>query len=165
MIRRKLQVIESLQELEKLYYREKTPRKKKKLHYLLLVKKGQLKRHIDLSGVVGVKVWSLSHWKKKYQSGGIEALLEDKSGGYKMEIVITKEIADYISLLLNDPTSEVLGYDHLRQILIKKFHLSDLNYNTLRKHCITRHKSKLKVPRKSHYKSEEKAREAFLKTR
>ena len=64
---------------------------------------------------------------------------------------------------LHDSTSPLHGYTDVVQWARKEFDV-EINYHTLRSFMIVNFGTKLKQPRKSHYKKDEKAFETFKKT-
>ena len=87
-------------------------------------------------------------------------MLEVKSGGNN-----TRKISDKMALSieqkLSDSKTTITSYVELLELLREELNES-VNYGALYAHCKRKHKSKLKVARKSHYKKDENA-EAFFK--
>ena len=84
------------------------------------------------------------------------------SGGKRRETVpssIHKAIKDK----LNDSSAPLQGYNDA-VLWIKQEFGYELKYHTVRAFMIRNFGSKLKIPRKSHYKKDEVAFEAFKKT-
>jgi len=77
--------------------------------------------------------------------------------------VINSEIHKALAVKLNDSEEPLLGYRDAVLWVNNKYDL-EIKYNTLRTYLIRHFKTKLKSPRKSHYKKDEQAIEAFLKT-
>jgi transposase len=77
--------------------------------------------------------------------------------------IITPQIHDALEARVNSSDSPFLGYWEAQQWVEETFNVP-IKYHWLRKYLITHFKTKLKSPRKSHYKKDEQAIEAFLKT-
>ena len=77
--------------------------------------------------------------------------------------IISKEIHKKLSDKLNDSANPLKGYWEAQQWVRDNFGL-EIKYNTLRTYLIRHFKTKIKTPRKSHYKKDDQAIEAFLKT-
>ena len=92
----------------------------------------------------------------------MESYLSIKSGGNKASI-ISKEIHKKLSDKLNDSADPLKGYWEAQQWVRDNFGL-EIKYNTLRTYLIRHFKTKIKAPRKSHYKKDDQAIEAFFKT-
>lgn len=99
---------------------------------------------------------------KKYQEDGLESMLSASSGGQRREKV-TKNIKKKLQEKLHNSTSPLQGYTDAVQWVRKEFGV-EINYHTLRSFMIVNFGTKLKQPRKSHYKKDEKVFEAFKKT-
>jgi transposase len=85
-----------------------------------------------------------------------------KSGGNRKS-VIGAQLHESLSTKLNDSNNPLRGYwDGV--LWVKTHHGIDIKYNTLRTYLIRHFHTKLKSPRKSHYKKDEQAIEAFKKT-
>ncbi len=76
---------------------------------------------------------------------------------------MTPEIHKALEQRLNSSDNGFLGYWDARQ-WINQNHGVNIKYHWLRKYLVTHFKTKLKSPRKSHYKKDVGAEKAFLKT-
>ena len=153
---------ESFSELKLAQRKEKNPKKKLRILSLILTKEEKFLRRVDLAKYLGVNITTLNKWTNKYKDSGLKGMLEMKSGGKRREIVpasIHKEIEDK----LNDFSTPLQGYNDA-VLWIKQEFGYDIKYHTLRAFMIRNFGTKLKVPRKSHYKKDEVAFEAFKKT-
>jgi transposase len=153
---------ESVEELKTFHRKEKNLKKKLRLLSLILTKEDQFLRRVDLADYLGVNITTLNKWADKYRDSGMQGMLEMKSGGNRREVVpssIYKEIEDK----LNDSSAPLQGYNDA-VLWIKQEFGYDLKYHTVRAFMIRNFGTKLKTPRKSHYKKDEVAFEAFKKT-
>ena len=105
---------------------------------------------------------TLKRWYRSYRINGLTAFLRVVPTGVRKSVV-SKEIHEALKEKLNDSSNPLLGYWHAVLWIESTFNVS-INYQTIRKYMIKHFKTKLKVPRKSHYKKDNQAIEAFLKT-
>jgi len=153
---------ESLEKLELRYKKTRDYKSKLKIKSLILTKNNKFKTRVELSEHLGIGLRTLFDWTKKYQTYGIETMINSKSGG-KRHIVITPEIKKSLEEKLNNSQYPLQGYNDA-VVWVKNKHNIDLNYHTLRSFMIVNFGTKLKQPRKSHYKKDEQAFETFKKT-
>ena len=158
----KIVIKESLTELELLLKKEKKYRIKLRLKALLFSKSQKFKTQSALSDHLGIALSTLKRWFNQYQEKGITSLLSLNSGGNKKSL-ITEPIHKALSDRLTSSTDPFRGYWDVQNWIRDNYDL-DLNYNTVRTYLIRHFKTKLKTPRKSHYKKNEEAIEAFFKT-
>lgn len=85
------------------------------------------------------------------------------SNGGKRREVVPSHIHQDLETKLNNSTDPLLGYNDAVEWVKKEFDI-ELKYQTLRAYLIRHFGTKLKTPRKSHYKKDEQATEAFKKT-
>lgn len=157
-----IQVHESEKELDSIIRKSKSNLIRSRIKALLLIKRGKYKYSKDLAFKIGVSRKTIYNWLDSYKKEGLSKLCSVQSGGNNTRS-LTNETIQEISRLLNDPYSTIVSYVELVNIL-KETTQSDVNYKTVHHHCKTKHKSKLKVSRKSHHKKDEQAVEAFKKT-
>ncbi len=153
---------ESFLELKSAQRKEKNPKKKLRILSLILTKEEKFIRRVDLAKFLGVNITTLNKWTDKYRDSELNGMLEMKSGGKRRETVpasIHKEIEDK----LNDSSAPLQGYNDA-VLWIKQEFGYELKYHTVRAFMIRNFGTKLKTPRKSHYKKDEVAFEAFKKT-
>ena len=156
-----LKVIEDIKYLKNLGKTISSHRLKIRLLYLELRKINKFPNQEDLAKYLGVSADSLHRWTLKYNKGGIEELLSIKSGK-NTNTKIPKEVHDLIEKKLQNLEDPLLGYKHAVNWLYKKTGIK-INYHTLRGYMKRHFGSKLKVPRKSHYKKEPEAELVFKK--
>lgn len=155
-------VKEEIEELKSLRNREKNHRLKTRIQSLILTKENKFKTREELANHLGVGVSSLYRWTEVYKESGIEAMLKISNGGLRRKS-ITKDVHQGLEEKLKDSTNPMLGYFDAQQ-WVKETYSIEYKYNTLRTYMIRNFKTKLKTPRKSHYKKDEQALEAFKKT-
>ena len=157
-----IEIKEGLRELKSLRNREKNHRKKTRLQSLILTREKKFKRRVDLATHLGIGIASLDRWTRVYKEFGLTTMLEISSGGLRKHSkieVIHNELEDK----LNNSSDPLLGYWDAVSWVRDNFGI-EVKYNTLRTYLIRNFKTKLKSPRKSHYKKDEQAIEAFKKT-
>ena len=111
---------------------------------------------------IGIDHAIVKRWLKQYTDESLDSYLSIKRGGNRKSVV-SKELHNALSKKLNSSLDPLKGYWDV-QIWIKKEFDLDLKYHTVRAYLIRHFKTKLKSPRKSHYKKDEQAIEAFFKT-
>ena len=153
---------ESVEELNILHRKEKTLKKRLRLLSLILTKEGKFIRRVDLAKFLGVNITTLNKWTDKYKELGLKGVLEISGGGKRRESV-PGSIHKDIEKKLKDSTAPLQGYNDA-VLWIKQEFGYDLKYHTVRAFMIRNFGTKLKTPRKSHYKKDEVAFEAFKKT-
>lgn len=129
---------------------------------LIYTKENRYKTQTILATHLGIDYSSLKRWFKHYREEGLNSYLTLKSGGYKQSI-ITQEVHQKLEDKLNNSSDPLKGYWEAKQWIKDNFGL-DMKYNTVRTYLIRHFKTKIKAPRKSHYKKDEQAIEAFFKT-
>ncbi len=157
-----LTIKEDLSTLKSRHKKEKSHKKKLRLLSLIFTKEKKFSRRINLAEYLGVNIDPLNKWTKKYKELGLEEFLSINSGGKRREAVpksILKEIEDK----LNDFNTPLQGYADAVSWIQQEFGYQ-IKYHTLRAFMIRNFGSKLKIPRKSHYKKDEVAFETFKKT-
>ncbi len=157
-----IEIKEELEFLKNLYQKEKNHRVRARIKCLILVKESKLSGQLEIATYLSVDYATIKRWLKQYREEGLESLVSLKSGG-KRKSVIDSDVHESLAIKLNDSKDPLLGYwDAV--LWVKKQHNLDIKYNTLRTYLIRHFKTKLKSPRKSHYKKDEQAIEAFFKT-
>ncbi len=160
--RANISVKESTEELSLLLRQTKCLKIKLRIQSLILTKSNKFDRREELATFLGINVKTLYTWTVLYKKGGIEVFLKHYGGGKRREVV-TENIQDSLKIKLHDSISPLQGYTDAVEWVMQKFNL-EINYHTLRSFMIKNYGSKLKIPRKSHYKKDEIAFETFKKT-
>jgi len=155
-------VQEPLKMLKALHKKESNQKIKLRLKALIYTKENKFKTQMILATNLGVDYSSLKRWFKLYKEEGLSSYLSIKSGGNKASI-ITPGMHLKLQEKLHDSTDPLKGYWQAQEWVKENFDL-DIKYNTLRTYLIRHFKTKVKSPRKSHYKKNDQAIEAFFKT-
>ncbi len=157
-----LVVTQSIEELQSLSRRSNDYRVRQRVISLILTKKAKFKSQVALANHLGIDYATLKRWFKKYREQGLDSLIHIKVGGQRPS-VISPELHEKLAEKMKDSKNPLLGYwDAV--LWVKNNHGVELKYTTLREYLIRHFKTKLKEPRKSHYKKDEQAIEAFKKT-
>lgn len=159
----KISVIETPQELKNRLQSSVNHRVRLKIKSLLLLQEEvDRKRQIDIANHLCIGFSTLKEWYRDYSVNGIDSFLKVKAKG-KPKSLIPIEVHKALEIKLNDSENPLLGYwDAV--LWVKNNHQLEIKYTTLRKYMITNFGTKLKSPRKSHYKKDDQAIEAFFKT-
>lgn len=157
----KLEVIEEIEYLKTLSKTVPSHRLKIRLLYLELRKENKFSNQEALAKYLGVSSDSLHRWTLKYNKGGIEELLSIQSGK-NTNTKISNEVHELIEKKLQNLEDPLLGYKDAVNWVYKKTG-TRINYHTLRGYMKRHFGSKLKVPRKSHYKKDPEAELVFKK--
>ena len=153
---------ESLTELKKLRSKQPTLLTQKRIDCLMHLKTSKFRTRQELANYLGVHIRTQERWLTKYRKQGLALYLTDIPK-IKTSKIITLEIHNALAAKVNSSESPFLGYWEAQQWVENTFGV-EIKYHWLRKYLITQFKTKLKSPRRSHYKKDEQAIEAFLKT-
>ena len=158
----KLIVKESTSELKKLRKKQKSLAMEKRVIWLLQFKSKKTLLREETASEVNISLRTQERWIKQYNEKGIKVFLTSNKDNHKSSL-ITAEIHQGLESRLNSSESPFLGYWDVVKWIKKEFDV-EIKYHWLRKYLIAHFKTRLKSPRKSHYKKDEQAIEAFLKT-
>jgi len=153
---------ESVLELRKLRLKQKSLSKQKRVDCLLYLKTSKFKTRQKLANYLSVHIRTQERWLVKYRLHGLDYLLADSSKVRKSKI-ITQEIHQGLEAKVNSSDASFLGYWDAQQWVNAQYNVQ-IKYHWLRQYLIKHFKTKLKTPRKSHYKKDQQAVDAFLKT-
>lgn len=157
-----LEIKESLSYLKSHRNKETNHRKKTRIQSLILTKKKKFKRRSDLAIHLGVGIASLNRWTSVYNKSGLDAMLTISNGGIRRNSVPT-EVHQGLKDKVHNSELPLSGCQDA-VLWVKETFGIDIKYNTLRSYLKRNFKTKLKEPRKSHYKKNDQATEAFKKT-
>lgn len=152
---------ESFSELEDALRITDSYRLKLRIQSLILTKKNKFKERNQLAKFLGVSKSTLQIWTEKYEESGLEGLLTISSGGDR-KTIIPESVHLKLKEKLEDSENPLRGYWDAVAWL-KEHHQLEIKYHTLRAYLKRHFQSKLKIPRKSHYKKDEQAIETFKK--
>lgn len=152
---------ESLIELEELRKKQTNHRLEKRLLFLILKDEQKYSTRENLADYLNINEGTLRVWSKIYIESGLDSLLKISSGGSRHHKV-PQSIHKELELKLKDSLNPLLGYNDAVRWVKQEFGI-EIAYNTLRTYMKRNFGTKLKVPRKSHYKKDEQAIEVFKK--
>lgn len=142
---------EQIQELEQKPHKEKNPKRKIRLHMLVLLKSGKAKTPKEVANHLAVHRNTVRLWLALYESEGINVLIDIKSTGptpgqYSLPMEVVEQ--------LNKRLQESTGFGSYGQIQgwVQKTYGLDIKYKTLYRIVHYELKAKPKVARKSHVK-------------
>ena len=128
---------------------ERDGRKKPLLQMLYLLASGQAQTRMEVAQLLGVHRNTIGHWLRRYEGGGLEALLQMYIPAGK-PLSLPPAVLAALEQALRQPAG-FASSEALRQWVQQTYHL-EVNYHTLYTSVRTRFKAKLKVPRPSHTK-------------
>lgn len=157
-------VKETIVELKKRKYKIDKLSVEKRLVWLLQFTQGESSKlsRKETAKKANISLRTQERWIDIYLKKGIDIFLA-KPTRKKPSKIITKEIHKALEVRLTTSELHFLGYWDATDWVNQKFGVQ-IKYHWLRKYLIKHFKTKLKSPRKSHYKKDEQAIEAFLKT-
>ena len=156
---KELNIKESVLDLKKLKSQQNTLSKQKRVLCLIHLLECKFKTKKELSTYLGVGIRTQERWLSKYRTAGLELMLTDepKNKGSK---IITAAIHQGLEKKVNNSVAPFLGYWDAERWVYDQYGVQ-VKYHNLRKYLIKHFRTKLKVARKSHYKKEEQAIDAF----
>lgn len=157
-----LEISETLSELKKLALKQKNLKSEKRIKCLIDIKTDKFNTRQELADYLSIHIRTLERWLLAYKLGGVVLMLTDKPKN-KGSKIITNEIHKGLQQRVNDPNNSFLGYWDAQQ-WVKDQYGVEIKYHRIRGYLIQHFKTKLKTPRKSHYKKNDEAEKAFLKT-
>lgn len=160
-LRQTLQIKESLEDLLILKKKQNNYKALQKLQLLELIKENPTLLRSETAKTIQISTRTQERWLKIYQEGGVEKLVAKRKSS-KKSAIITDEIHQGLLKKVNSTSGCFLGYWDAQQ-WVKATYNVDVTYFNLRAYMIKHFKTKLKKPRKSHYKKDQQAYEAFLK--
>lgn len=155
-------VIEDKKELKRLQYEQKVFYRQQRLTWLVIMKEYSELLREDTAKRADISLRTQERWIQRYKEGGVEGLLTD-APNLKKSKIITEEIHKGLSGRVNSSENPFLGYWDAQNWVLSEYGV-EVQYHWLRAYLIKHFKTKPKSPRKSHYKKDDKATEAFLKT-
>ncbi len=157
----KIIVAEDFDFLNELLKSQQSHQLKQRVKSLILTKENKFKSRQELADYLLVHKATLDRWFKKYREKGLESMLTLETSGHRPS-VITPELKKALSEKLHDSHNPLLSYTDAVQ-WIKDNYQVEINYFTLWSYLKRNFKTKLKKPRKSHYKKNIDEYEAFKK--
>jgi transposase len=144
-------IVEDLDALQARLRHERDPKRKPRLHLLVLLKSGRVTSRAQAATHLALHRNTVAAWLRRYRDGGLEALLAYKEAGAPAgQKTLPPAVFEQLKTRLATPTG-FASYGAVQQWLRAEFGL-DVPYKTL--HGIVHYqlKAKLKRPRPSHAK-------------
>lgn len=157
----KIEITESIGFLRNEHLKAKGLLKKDRLKVLIYIKEEKYHFQSDIAKKLGRTEKTVRQWIQRYVQSGISSLLEVSSGGNNTRKISEKALI-FIANKILDAETNITSYVEL-QLIIEEELGEKIPYGALYSHCRRKHKSRLKVARKSHHKKDEKAEELFKK--
>jgi transposase len=154
-------ITEDLETLEERLRRERDPKRKPRLHLLVLLKSGQVTSRGHAAAHLALHRNTVAAWLRRYHDGGLEALLTYKEAGAPAgQKTLPPAVFKQLKTRLATPTG-FASYGAVQQWLRAECGL-EVPYKTL--HGIVHYqlKAKLKRPRPSHAKNTRPRRRTLL---
>jgi len=156
-----IEILESETVLKNILRKTTTEMYRARIKTLLMLKLNQVRYQNEIGKKLGYTEKTIRTWLQLYTKEGITNYLKVNFKN-NVKKKISKKLSDSIFNELNNEQTTITSYVELLAILKEKYNVV-LPYTTLYSHCRRKHKSVLKVSRKSHYKKDDKAVEAFKK--
>lgn len=157
-----IEIAETLEFLRNEHLKAKGELKKDRLKVLIYIKEEKYYFQSDIAKKSGRSEKTLRQWIQEYAQSGLSSLLKVSSGGNNTR-KISKKALELIANKILDAETTITSYIEL-QLIIEEELNEKIPYGALYSHCRRKHKSRLKVARKSHHKKDEKAEELFKKS-
>jgi transposase len=156
-----IEIRESLEYLKTQLAKQPTILRRSRVKALLLIKAGNVVYTRDLAKKLKYDRRTIYNWLKTYQGEGLSGLLRVNSGGNNPS-VLSVAVKQGVKEKLSQVDTHITGYVELLD-WVQRTYGENIKYNTLYAYCRNVLKSRLKVARKSHYKKDPEATEAFKK--
>jgi transposase len=157
-----IEIAETLEFLRNEHLKAKGELKKDRLKVLIYIKEEKYYFQSDIAKKLGRSEKTVRQWIQEYAQSGLSSLLKVCSGGNNTRKISEKAL-ELISNKILDEGTIITSYIEL-QLIIEEELNEKIPYGALYSHCRRKHKSRLKVARKSHHKKDEKAEELFKKS-
>ncbi|MFS4418649.1 winged helix-turn-helix domain-containing protein [Maribacter sp. 2307ULW6-5] len=132
-----------------------------RLNFMIMLKENEIPSMSGMAGRLGVTLATLDNWSAIYRGSGLKGLLAPETRG-KGSKLISGEVHEALRRRVEDPNDGFRGYWDAHQWVQEEFGIR-ISYNWLREYMREKFKTRLKMPRKSNVKKDEKAVEVFKK--
>lgn len=156
----KIEIAESEATLKELLHRQPSVRHQERLQALYWLKSGQVTTRRELCKLLGRGESTIYRWLKRYQTGGLSAVLELKPRAGRRAL-IRGAVLEKLKARLAEPTG-FESYGAIQQWLSDECDL-DVPYKSVHKTVHYRLKAKLKVPRPRSRQTDEVQQQAYKK--
>lgn len=159
---REFTIKESVSQIQALRKKQCNFKHEKRLIWLHSIASKRFKTRKELAEYLNISPKTSERWSVKYMDNGIKGLLSDQPKILGSRI-ITDQIHKGLEAKVNSSSDPFLGYWDAQNWVNQTYGI-EVKYHLLRHYLIQHFKTKLKSPRKSHYKKDADAEKAFLKT-
>ncbi|WP_346883900.1 helix-turn-helix domain-containing protein [uncultured Algibacter sp.] len=132
--RKAFKVVESLEEIKKLRSKQFLLYKARRLLWLQVLKEPNKITRERSSKKSGISLRTQERWIERYNSGGIEGLLND-APNLKKSKIITQEIHQGLSKRVNSSDNPFLGYWDAKDWILSEYGV-DITYHWIRAYLI-----------------------------
>ena len=160
-LRQSIEVKESLITLKNLKKKQTNYKSIQKLRLLELLKSTPTVLREVSAKEIDISLRTQERWISDYLENGLDNFIKAQVNSKKSK-KITPEIHEALAKKVNSSTDCFRGYWDACQWVNNKFE-TDIQYANLRYYLIKHFGTKLKKPRKSHYKKDQAAVDGFLK--
>jgi len=144
-------ITEDLDTLEDRLHRERDPKRKPRLHLLVLLQSGQVTSRGQAATHLALHRNTVAAWLRRYRDGGLAALLTyKKAGAPKGQKTLPPAVFEQLKTRLATPTG-FASYLAVQHWLRQEFGL-EVRYKTVHGMVHDQLKAKLKRPRPRHVK-------------
>lgn len=158
----KFKVKESLDFLEKSYSKSNSHSEKLRIKCLIFSVNNDEKSQEAIASHLCISQSTLTRWYREYLDKGFDYFITENRKGGNNQKTILPSIHESLEEKLSDSANPLRGYWEAVE-WIKENHNEEINYHTVRAYLKKHFGSKLKAPRKSHYKKDPEAVESFKK--
>lgn len=158
----RIEIQETVAELEALIQQQSNPNLKERLQVLYLLKLPNALSISEIAKVVGRNRGSVQRWLKQYRSTGLGSLLETRQSPGRPQVIPAWAVKS-LKQRLDDPETGFGSYTQVQQWLADNLNVQ-AEYATV--HHLVRYRlgEKLKAARPVHAKQNPEALEAFKQT-
>lgn len=160
-LRQHIEIKESLESLLSLKKKQTNYKSIQKIHLLELLKSNSNILREVTAKELGISTRTQERWISDYLKNGLTNFIKPQTNSKKSK-EITAEIHEALAKRVNSSTDCFRGYWDV-QLWVKEQFNKEIKYSTLRVYLIKHFGTKLKKPRKSHYKKDQVAVNSFLK--
>lgn len=160
-LRQSIEIKESLESLLSLKKKQTNYKSIQKIRLLELLKSNTNMLREHSAKELGISTRTQERWLSTYLKKGLTNFIQAQTNSKKSK-EITTEIHEGLAKRVNSSTDCFRGYWDA-QLWVKEQFGKEIKYSTLRVYLIKHFGTKLKKPRKSHYKKDQVAVNNFLK--
>ena len=154
---------ETVKFLNNAYSKSSSRLEQDRIKTLLFLCENKYSYKSEIAKKLGRTEKTIREWLKLYSNKGFDALVQNNLGGNNTR-TLSDQVIEIIKEKVTDSKTSITSYVELLCLLEEQTG-EDIAYGALYSHCRRKHKTKLKVARKSHYKKAPEAEALFKKPR